>query len=292
MNIGEALDHFGSRIDQKGILDSMLEAEVLLRHVLEVDRARLFACLFDQLSREHTERLNLLVDRRLDREPLAYIIGHREFYGLDICVNPSVLIPRQETELLVEKALDFVGRRKCRSPIVIADVCTGSGAIAVALAHTIPDAVVYATDLSDEALNVADINRRKHHVEDRVHLRQGDLLEALPCPVDLIVANPPYISSDAIEHLAPEVRREPVHALDGGPDGLVLTGRLIREAGAYLNPGGAMFIEISPEQCGSARDMLTQRFSDGTTSVYRDLLGLPRVVSARLTRSVVSMNAE
>jgi release factor glutamine methyltransferase len=230
-------------------------------------------------------RADSLVRRRAAGEPLAYILENREFYGLDFLVNPSVLVPRQETELLVDKVLEFAAARpfdlardEPGGAVVIADIGTGSGAIAVAIAKSLPRATVYATDSSREALAVADANRRRHGVVDRVILSHGDLLQALPAPVDVLVSNPPYISTAELAGLAPEVRREPIRALDGGPDGLDVVRRLFRQASDCVRPGGLMAVEIAPQQLESVTRIARSCFPTGQVSHDLDLSGLPRVV--------------
>ena len=274
------------RLARCGIADARLEAEVLARHALGQDRAAYFASLRDPLDAAQQARIARLVNRRAQGEPLAYITGHREFYGLDFVVNPAVLIPRQETELLVDKALEWAaswasGRaasgQENAAPL-IADVGTGSGAIAVALACNLPSARVCAIDASAAALAVADRNRRRHRVADRVALLQGDLLTALKPGVDAIVSNPPYIASALLPGLPPDVRREPALALDGGQDGLRLTRRLIAQAARRLNRGGALLIEIAPEQAEAALGLARGAFPRATTWVAADAAGRARCV--------------
>lgn len=261
-----------------GIPDSNLEAEVLLRHILKYDRARFYASLGESVSAENIEHALSLAERRICHEPLAYITGQREFYGLDFCVTPAVLIPRQETELLVDEALKLAVESK-HGNISIADSGTGSGAIAVSVAVNLPHAKVYATDCSTEALEIADINRRKHGVADRIMLLQGDLLAPLPLPVDLIVSNPPYIASDLLPGLPSEVQREPQLALDGGKEGLEVISRLMKQALPNLNAGGSILIEISPEQLDAVSDLARAHFPDAVFGHQSDLAGLPRCVT-------------
>lgn len=218
------------------------------------------------------------MQRRVAGEPLAYITGHREFYGLDFVVSPAVLIPRQETELLVDAALDFA-RGNADDSISIADVGTGSGAIAVAVAHSLPQAHVHATDCSAAALQVAERNCRKHGVANRVSLLHGDLLDPLPLGVDLIVSNPPYIASRLLPELPREVRREPQLALDGGEHGLDVIGRLIKQAPAKLNAGGRLILEISPEQLEAVRELARTFLPDAVVEHRNDLLELARCVT-------------
>lgn len=258
--------------------DRQIESEVLLRHVLGMERADFFAALAERISSRQCDQVRKLAQRRLDGEPLAYIVGHREFYGLDLVVNPHVLIPRQETELLVECVLEHCSNQEITKDLRIADIGTGSGAIAIAIAANLPKAQLLATDCDPNALAVAEINRRKHILEQSIHLCQGDLLNALDAPVDVIVSNPPYIRTEEISLLAPEVRREPVHALDGGPDGLDVIRRLFRQAPAFIKQGGRMLIEIAPEQLEAVLQLGREEFSSAEVSFRRDMLGLPRVV--------------
>ena len=262
-------------LDGHGIPNSQLEAEVLLRHALQLDRAQYFASLTAQIEAERIELIHALIDRRISGEPLAYITGCREFYGLEFVVSPSVLIPRQESELLVEIALE-AAHDHANSGITIADIGTGSGAIAVAFAANLPGAEVYAIDCSADALAVAEHNRRKHRVSDRVFLQQGDLLDPLLQSVDIIVANPPYIASNLLTKLPLEVQREPKLALDGGEEGTQVISRLLAQAPSKLNDGGCLVVEISPEQKAAVRTLAKAHFPDASISFASDLLGLPR----------------
>ncbi len=275
MTLRSAWVQVRSRLERAGIDDAALESEVLLRHALGIDRAAFFASLEHEQDRSALRLADSLVDRRERREPLAYILGRREFYGLELRVTPAVLIPRQETELIVDCILEL-GRS--RPGLAIADVGTGSGAIAVAAAVNLPGSRVYATDSSDAALRVARDNCRMHQVEDRVALVHGDLLQALGEPVDVIASNPPYVITAEIEDLASEVRREPVQALDGGPDGLEVIRRLFEQAPAALRPGGAMLVEIDPRQLQSVTSLASTAFPGASVSYRRDLAGLPRAV--------------
>ena len=281
MRFGESIVDIAETISDRNIPDANLEAEVLLRHVLGLDRAQLYAELESPVTAIQTEQLSRLVERRLEGEPLAYLVGHREFYGLDFVVNPSVLIPRQESELLVDTALEICAARQGQERIEIADVGTGCGAIAIAVAHNLPRAHVFATDSSDSAIEVAYINRRRHGLTDRVDLRTGDLLDALPRTVDLIVSNPPYLKRDEIPRLPTEVAREPIIALDGGVDGLETTERLLRQAPGSLRPGGSVLVEIAPEQLEAVCRMARDAMAGAQVTVATDLLGLPRVVIAQ-----------
>ena len=257
--------------------DPRIEAEALLRHVLDWDRARFFASLRDPIDDRAASRMASLLRRRAGGEPFAYVVGRREFYGLDFHVDPGVLIPRQETELLVDAVIDYAGRRR-DGGISICDVGTGSGAVAVALAVHLAGATVYATDRSPDALDDAGLNVRRHGVSDRVHLIECDLLDGLPGPVDVIVSNPPYVRSSEIPTLQREVRREPRPALDGGPDGMAVMRRLFDRAPAELRPGGFMAVEIDPRQRDAALEMARAAFRGAGVACADDLSGKPRAV--------------
>lgn len=282
MKIREALASVTERLSESHIADPNIEAEVLLRHLLGMDRASFFASLHECLTTNQSARLYQLVQRRLEGEPLAYILGRREFYGLDFAVNHHVFVPRQETELLVDKVLELCPADRSGEPLEVVDVGTGCGAIAMAVACHRAEVTVYATDISREALQVADINRRQHGVADRVHLIQGDLLEAVHRPVDVIVSNPPYIKTGELSCLAPEIRREPTPALDGGDDGLAMIRRLLLRAPAHVTPGGCVLVEIAPEQLHQVMELARDVFPTGNTSFAKDMLDLPRVVSIEL----------
>ncbi len=257
-----------------------------------MDRATLYASMREELPRSVARRLDGLVQRRAGREPLAYITGHREFFGVDLTVDASVLIPRQETELLVERAIDFCSSLGPAARPLIADVGTGSGAIAIAIALHARHATVYATDSSGEALATADVNRRRHGVEARVHLRRGDLLDALPRPVDLVVSNPPYIPTGDISGLAAEVRREPRSSLDGGVDGLGVVRRLLAQIPGRLRPGGRVLVEISPEQLAAVSALAERCAPHAEATFHRDMLGLARAVEMSLPGTRAERRAE
>ena len=278
MNIRQLASQLAATLQRHRIPDSRLEAEVLLRHALQYDRAQFYTSLNEPVAPELHNRITELATRRTRGEPLAYITGHKEFYALDFTVSPAVLIPRQETELLVDTALAFAHQHPT-ARISVADIGTGSGAIAVALAKNLPRPRVYATDRSPDALAIAAQNCRKHGVQDRVSLLQGDLLTPIPRPVDLIVSNPPYIASELLPELAPEVRREPQLALDGGEQGLQVIRRLIEQAPAALNAGGRIIVEISPEQLDAVREIAQTHFPNANIEHRNDLLRLPRCVT-------------
>lgn len=266
---------WGEQSLAQNALDSpRLDAAILLARALGITRAQLHAHPQSHLSPAELALYRQLIERRARREPVAYIVGHKEFYGLDLFVDNRVLIPRPETEMLVEKAIEISQRQS-----VVADVGTGSGAIAISLAVHLPQILVYATDASPAALEIAARNCRRHSVEDRVHLLQGHLLEPLPEPVDLIVANLPYVSQAELAQLPPEISRyEPREALDGGPDGLDCIRHLLAQAEGHLKPGGIVLLEIGATQ-GEAVVVLARRnFPAARVEIARDYAELDRVV--------------
>lgn len=264
------------RLEAAGIGDARLEADLIWTTALDIERAALYAAFRDTPSEEEAGRAEALCARRLNREPVAYLMGTREFYGLPIAVGPGVLIPRPETETVVEETLRLVEGQA--SP-VLADVGCGSGAIGVALAVARSEAVVYALDVSQRALELTAHNAEAHGVSERVHMLESDLLAALPRPVHVIAANLPYVMSDEIPLLEPEVSRyEPREALDGGADGLALIRRLLAEAGGHLLPGGALVLEMDPRQIAAASDAASACFPVSSVRAVRDLAGRERVL--------------
>lgn len=254
-----------------------LDAELLLAHALGWPRARLLAERDHTPSPEAQASFAALVGRRAAGEPVAYLVGHKEFYGLALAVTPATLVPRPETELLVELALAIARGREQRG-LLLADIGTGSGAIAIALAAQLPAATLYAVDLSAAALAVAERNVAGHGLTDRVQLLHGDLLAPLPGPVDLIVSNPPYTIFAEVE---PNVgAHEPRLALDGGPDGAAVYRRLIAAAPRYLRPGGALLLEIGAWQGELVAELARELLPGATIRVHQDLAGHDRVVVA------------
>jgi len=278
VTLAQALHEATEALRAAGIEDAAcLEAEVLLRHTLDLDRAHLYARLQEDLSSGDQAVFHSLLARRLAHEPTAYIVGQREFYGLDLETTPAALIPRPETELLVQEAL----ARAChRERLLIVDVGTGNGAIAVALAVHLPRAALVAIDLSREALSLAVGNARRHGVESRISFLQADLLAPLAQSADLIVANLPYVRSADWEALPPEIREhEPRAALDGGPDGLREIERLLERAPPYLRPGGSLLVELAPPQAEPALALARRCFPDAAARILPDAAGLERLLA-------------
>ncbi|MCH8940354.1 MAG: peptide chain release factor N(5)-glutamine methyltransferase [Chloroflexi bacterium] len=277
-------------LKQAGIEEAPLEGEVLVRHVAGIDRASLYSDPDRAFSDAEAQQLATLVARRCKREPLPYILGHWEFYGLDYIVTPAVLIPRPETETLVELALicALSGGTKEREnesghPLKIADVGTGSGCVAISLAKRLPQATVIATDLSPDALAVARQNIERHDVANQVHLQEGDLLSGYDGKLDLIVSNPPYIPDGEVPGLQPEVAlHEPSAALGGGPDGLSIIRRLMDQAAELLSPNGALMIEFNPPQSSVLMSEAKRLWPNAGCRVVKDLAGLDRVLVVEL----------
>jgi release factor glutamine methyltransferase len=252
--------------------DAKLDAEVLARHALGWDRAQLVSAGRDPAPTGFDERFAGYIARRAGREPVAFITGHREFWGLDLEVTPDVLIPRPETELIVEAAC---GRWPDRGRVRrIVDVGTGSGCLAIALAHEFPSARVIATDISGAALTVAARNARRH-VSDRVSLLRANLLDAIGAPVDLIVSNPPYVPAGV--QLSPEIIRfEPAVALYSGDDGLTLLAQLIGSVRSHLAAGGVFVVEFGLGQ-DTQIEALAADAGWREIVIKEDLQGIPRV---------------
>lgn len=243
----EVLEWTKGHFEQRGLSAPRLDAELLLAHVLGLKRVMLYARFDQPLVGDELARMRNLVARRARGEPVAHLLGRREFWSLDLEVSADTLVPRPDSETLVELALELAPAAK-----VVVDVGTGSGALALALAKELPEAQVWALEISPAALEVATRNRDRLGFEGRVHVLQGDLLAALPAqtpPVELMVANLPYIPSGDIAGLMPDVRDfEPRLALDGGPDGLGPIRRLVAAAGPRLAPGAPLLLEAGPEQ--------------------------------------------
>ncbi|MDE2717524.1 MAG: peptide chain release factor N(5)-glutamine methyltransferase [Chloroflexota bacterium] len=283
MRLREAWARSRRQLERASIPDADIEAQVLLRNALGIDRATFHASLDRELSNEDAEAFERTVRRRIEGEPLSYITGHREFYGLDFVVTPDVLVPRQETEFLVEAVLEHArSRGGDEDALTIADIGTGSGCIAVALASHLPNAAVYSTDVSREALRVAGENVQRHGLEGRVSLRHGDLFEALEGPVDVVASNPPYLSTNEAVDLPPDVKREPSVALVAGSDGMDVLSRLIVGAREYLKPGGLLALEIDPRRLEAVESLMEWAFVDGQVAVIKDHAGLERVVTVRV----------
>ena len=306
--IGRLLNWTTDFLKEKGAESPRLDAEVLLAHVRGCKRIELYTAFEQPASEELRAKFRELIKERAAGKPVAYLVGHREFFSLPFKVTPDVLIPRPETELLVVRAID-IAKPQPRvndppernetdaeptpapkpapaplKPITIADVGTGSGIVAVTLAKHLPNAKVTMIDVSPAALKVAQGNAERTKVSDRIEAIESDLFAAVPADrkFDLIVSNPPYITSDEMQQLAVDVRRyEPTLALDGGPEGTTVIERLIPQAAERLRPGGWLLMEISPTIVGRVEQLLEADPRLHREPTQKDIAGLARVVQAR-----------
>lgn len=270
-------------LKERGLEDPKLSAEVLLAHQLKVDRIRLYLDFEKPLTQDEIAGYRSLIRRRADREPLQYIRGSQEFWSADFLVRPGVLIPRPESELLVEQALEIVrdGKLSGGSAPCILDLGTGSGALVISLGLEIQEASLWASDISDEALEVARENGRKHGLEQRIEFMRGDLFEPAKergLSFDIVLSNPPYITSGGMESLMPEVSHEPRVALDGGPNGMDHIEKIIREGADCLRPDGWLMIEMDPEQVNSALNLIHETGRYAKPKAVRDYSRRYRVV--------------
>jgi release factor glutamine methyltransferase len=269
-----ALNRARELLTASNIEDATLEAELLLRFTLNIDRTKFFTEPDFPLSPQQEKTYQQYIERRINREPSAYITGHREFFGLDFEVNKNVLIPRPETELLVEQVL--ARAKKYNSPVIV-DVGTGCGNIAVCLAVNLPDARIYATDISEPALKMADRNFKKHHVENRIKAFYGNLLEPLDLCADIIAANLPYVRTVDLPNVN-TTGYEPRLALDGGVDGLNKIRELIIQGKDKLIPGGCLLLEIGLGQHREVTDFLHNILPSAKIEVTLDLGGIDRII--------------
>jgi release factor glutamine methyltransferase len=266
---------------KKGFESPRAEAQILLAHVLACKKVDLIVRYTEQPTEAERTRYRELIQRRAAGWPVAYLVGSRDFYLLTFEVSTAVLIPRPDTETLVLEALAFL--KPLPSPTVL-DIGTGSGCIAVSIAHQKKDARVTATDVSPDALEVARRNAAKHGLVERVNFLQGDLLTPIPqdATFDLIASNPPYIAEGEMEGLAPDVRdHEPRIALDGGPDGLKFYRRIAMGVTQFLKPGGRLLLEIGYTQDENVRRILSEQPQLELGPTLKDIQGHPRVVQAK-----------
>jgi len=281
-NVQNALRDAMAQLKAANVPSYALAAELLLMHTLGRDRAWLYAHPEFQFDAAATKTYSGLLSQRATGIPTQYLTGKQEFWGLEFEVTPAVLIPRPETEHLIEVALDRIGNERKNGALRITDVGTGSGCIAIALASEFQRAEIFATDISSEALDVARRNAARHGFSTRIHFAEANLLDAFadePQRFDLIVSNPPYISSADASMLQVEVRaHEPPVALIAGEDGLEIYKRLIRQAPAHLRPGGVLILELGYNSLAPVRRFLESgNWAD--IRVANDLAHIPRVIS-------------
>lgn len=282
--IGRLLSWTVDYLKRHGAENPRLDAEVLLATARGCRRIDLYTAFGDEASEEVRTAFRELVRRRAAGEPVAYLVGHREFYSLDFQVTPDVLIPRPETELVVVALLDHVKKLGASDAVVaIADVGTGSGILAVCAAKYVMNSHVTAIDISTAALAVAQRNAVKHGVEEQIEFVESDLFSAVPPELrfDYIVSNPPYVSTAEMAQLAPDVRHhEPHLALHAGEQGTAVIRPLISQAAERLKPGGALLVEISPMIAESVEQLVRENSSLALDATIRDLAGHARVVQA------------
>jgi release factor glutamine methyltransferase len=278
--VREAISRGAAVLKAAGIENASLDASLLLAHALNIDRTKLIAKGTDLLPEETQYLFRTFLDRRLNGDCIAYITGKKEFYGLEFPVNPSVLVPRPETEILVEAALEII--KEAGNNFRILDLCTGSGAVAIALKYEMPILEVSAVEISVEALETAKTNARLLlSAGNTVNFFLGDLYKALPLPhstFSLIVSNSPYIPTDEIQTLCAEVQNEPRLALDGGKSGLEIIKRIIEDAPQFLEKNGSLALEADPRQMEKIKLLLENKgFRD--IKLYKDLSGQERVIT-------------
>lgn len=280
MNIAEALKHTANALTEAHVPEPVRESSLLIEHAIDRNRAFVVAHPEYELVEEELQRLCNAVQRRTSHEPYQYIVGRQEFYGLEFRVTPDVLIPRPETEMLVEKSLELV--RDLPSPRFL-EIGIGSGCIAVSILKNLPAASAVGVDVSKEALEVARSNATRHSVDARLRLEAGDVYDRLAAErYDLIVSNPPYVPSSDLAGLQPEVRdHEPHVALSDGGDGLSIVKRIIHGAPSFLKPGGWLLIEIGFSQAGEVRKMVAAETWE-SLDILPDLQGIPRMVVVQL----------
>jgi release factor glutamine methyltransferase len=285
--IGDLLKTTAKYLKEKGIESPRLTAEVLLAHGLGVDRVGLYLEFEKPLTKKELSDYRDLVRRRVRGEPFQYITGVQEFWSMAFKVGPGALIPRPETELLVEQALSGAEKVKQghHQGLRLLDLGTGSGIVAVSLAKELPEWEVWATDISAEALHWAKLNAEKHGVDCRIRFRQGDLFDSVRGEeggFHIIVSNPPYVGDEEYGALPPEVRdHEPRMALAGGLGGMATIERILRAAPDFLNPGGWLLLEMAPGQTERAMEIMEERGCYGEMSRIRDYSGRFRVVTAQ-----------
>lgn len=293
MDIRNALKEAIARLAAAKVPSHRLAAELLLMHALRRDRAWLYSHSEEEVAPTAAGEFLELVARRAAGEPTQYLTGKQEFWGLEFEVTPAVLIPRPETEHVVEVALErlraqrgAIGEKGDAAPMRIADVGTGSGCLAVALAHELPNAAIFATDISEAALEVARRNAGLHGVSGRVHFHRCNLLDAFygEAPFDLIVSNPPYIGRREAGDLPREVREhEPDAALFGGVTGVEIYSRLVDQAGGMLRPGGVLVLELGYNSAPHVREIFERDVRWTNVAITVDLAGIERVLAARLS---------
>ena len=270
---------------EKGLDSPRLSAELLIAHVMDLERIQVYMNFDKAPSQSQLDELHLLVKRAADSEPIAYLIGKTEFYSLPIKVTRDCLIPRPETELLVERGIDFL--RKRSGPQIVLDLCTGSGCIAAAVAKNFQNCSVIATDISDSALAVAAENIKTHKLTDRIRLLQGDLFDPIIAELDeskfdLILCNPPYVTTAEFEKLDKNIKNyEPSGALAAGADGLDIYRKIAQNLDKFLKPDAALILEIGYAQGPAVKEILEQNASYSEIKIEKDFSNNDRIVTLK-----------
>ena len=277
--IAEKLNSATTKLHEAGIDTARLDAEVLLSYVLNCRRLALYVNVKEELNKEQEDRFNSLVARRLEHIPVAYLVGYKEFMGMKFAVTPEVLIPRPETEILtqgvIENLLGFEGDFR------IADLGTGSGAIAISILKFVEHITAEAVDTSKDAIAMAKFNAKKFNVDNRMNFHVGNLFEPLERQkFNVIVSNPPYIPTGEMETLQPEVRNEPREAFDGGADGLDFYRKISKEAPEFLFAGGFIAMEVGINQAEKVTELLRETGAFEKIEVWKDLAKIDRTVVA------------
>lgn len=280
ITVGTLLRASTAWLDGHGFDEPRITCDLLLAHALGVNRAGLYARLGDAIDPPARKLFEDLLTRRVNGEPVHYILGQREFYGIQLTVRPAALIPRPETELLVEEVLAFA--RQIEQPRVI-EIGTGSGAVAIALALHLPRATICATDLSPSALDVARENVERHSLAERIQLEVADLLDGVEGEWDVVVGNLPYIPTRTVDGLDRSIREwEPRVALDGGPDGLTPHERLLAQLPRRLRPGGMVILEVADDRGQLALALFERMLPGARINLVQDMFARDRAVRAIL----------
>lgn len=281
MNIKEILNRTDEFLSERGIESPRLDAEVLLADLLDIERINLYVKFDYPLKSSELKEYRKRIKKRAKRIPVAYIIGRKEFMSLEFDISESVLIPRPETENLVEEVISYCRENELKDAQII-DIGTGSGAVAVSLAHYLKDAKVVGVDISAEAVKIARNNAEKFELEERLSIVQSNLLEGFIKRdikgIDIIVSNPPYISDAEMEELPPEVKKEPETALKAGREGLDFYKKLIPQAGEVLKDGGKIFLEIGSSQAEAVKEIFVDNWQD--LKVIKDYADRDRIITA------------
>lgn len=285
MMVSEELKRGAEYLLEAGIEHYRLESEILLSHVLQVPREKLYVHDKLEIKGGDYERWASVLDERKQKKPIAYILGKKEFMSMDFLVDENVLIPRPETELIVEKVLSIANGKKDYEWQII-DLGTGSGNLAISLAHYLPRSKIWATDISEKALEVARTNAEKNGSGNRVNFLHGDWFTAikgwhLEREVDFVVSNPPYLTYAEMRSLPPDVRYEPEIALDGGEDGLKFYEKIISDSLLFLKKGGTLFLEIGARQKNEIVDLMNKSGRFCNTKITKDYSGFDRIIAAR-----------